>query len=90
MAARCGNSDQAVGRDTPGSTNGSGIQAVLQVVRIVLDPHTAFPITTTRQPTLMPNSVRLCGTLLEPMDEIVVDILLNHHTSAGGKADTNK
>jgi hypothetical protein len=38
----------------------------------------------------MPNSVRRCGTRLEPMDEIVVDMLLNHHTSAGGNADTNE
>ncbi len=71
-------------------TGGSGIQPVLQVVRIVLDPRTTFPISATPQPTLMPNGIRCRGTRPEPTDEIVVDVLLKHHTSAGGSADTDE
>jgi hypothetical protein len=71
-------------------TGGSGVQPVLQVVRIVLDLRTTFPISATPQPTLMPNGVRCRGTRLEPMDEYVVDVLLKHHTSAGASADTDE
>jgi hypothetical protein len=59
-------------------------------MRIVLDPRTTFPISATRQPTLMPNGVRCRGTRLEPMDEIVVDVLPYHHTSTGRSADTDE
>jgi hypothetical protein len=91
IAAHCGNSDQAVGRNTSGTTpNGSGIQPVLQVIRIVLDPRTTLPISATRQPTLIPNGIRCRRARLEPVNEIIVDVLPYYHTGTGGSADTDE